>query len=101
MTSPTPSPRSQGSSGRPAGGDDRPAGDLAGLATAQLAVEGMHCESCVLLIEEVLAERPGVSSSSVDLESALATVAYDPSRLGLDDLRSTIEEAGYSATPVG
>jgi copper chaperone CopZ len=61
----------------------------------------MHCESCVLLIEEVLAERPGVSSSSVDLESALATVAYDPSRLGLDDLHSAIEEAGYSATPVG
>jgi copper chaperone CopZ len=98
MTSATPSPNGQGSSGQPAGGNDGPTGDL---STAQLAVEGMHCESCVLLIEEVLAERPGVSSSSVDLESALATVAYDPSRLGLDDLRSAIEEAGYSATPVG
>jgi copper chaperone CopZ len=98
MSSDTPSLRGQGSSGQSTGGDDRPTGDL---ATAQLAVEGMHCESCVLLIEEVLAERPGVSSSSVDLESALATVAYDPSRLGLDDLRSAIEEAGYSATPVG
>jgi copper chaperone CopZ len=98
MTSATPSPHGQGSSDQSASGDDAPTGDL---ATAQLAVEGMHCESCVLLIEEVLAERPGVSSSSVDLESALATVAYDPSRLGPDDLRSAIEEAGYSATPVG
>ncbi len=71
------------------------------VATAQLAVAGMHCASCVALIQESLAERTGVISASVDLDSARATVGYDPSLVGLDELRSTVEEAGYSATPVG
>ena len=54
-----------------------------------------------LLIEEALTERAGVRSAAVDLDSGRATVGYDPSLLGVDELRSTIEEAGYSATPVG
>lgn len=61
----------------------------------------MHCASCVALIEESLVELDGVASASVDLDSARAVIAYDPSRLGIDDLRSAIAEAGYSATTVG
>jgi copper chaperone len=94
MSSPSPAPS-------PAGHESADEPVTGGLVTIELAVEGMHCESCVLLIQEVLAERSGVSSSSLDLDSALATVAYDPSRLGPDDLRSAIEEAGYTATPAG
>jgi copper chaperone CopZ len=90
MTSPTSSPAPL-----EAGAHQSPA------VTAELVVTGMHCEACVALIEEVLSERAGVESASVDLETSRATVAYDPSVLGPDDLRSAIEEAGYSATPVG
>jgi Cu+-exporting ATPase len=61
----------------------------------------MHCGSCVALIEEALGERAGVVSASVDLDSGRAMVDYDPSSLGVDDLRSVIAEAGYTATPVG
>jgi copper chaperone CopZ len=61
----------------------------------------MHCDACVALIEESLTEQPGVSSAVVDLASARAVVGFDPSVIGIDGLRSTIEEAGYSATPVG
>jgi P-type Cu+ transporter len=70
------------------------------VATAELAVTGMHCASCVALIQESLIERTGVISASVDLDSARAKVGYDPALVGLDDLQSTVEEAGYSATPV-
>jgi copper chaperone CopZ len=70
-------------------------------ATVQLSVEGMHCGSCVALIEESLVDTAGVMSASVDLDSARAVVDYDPSLVGVDDLRSTIADAGYSATPVG
>jgi len=64
-------------------------------------VAGMHCAACVALIEEALTDRAGVSSAAVDLESGRAIVGYDPTLLDLDELRSTIHEAGYSATPAG
>jgi copper chaperone CopZ len=70
-------------------------------ATVQLSVEGMHCGSCVALVEESLVETAGVVSASVDLASARAVVDYDPSLVGVDGLRSTIAGAGYSATAVG
>ena len=48
-----------------------------------------------------MAEQAGVSQATVDLDSGRAVVRYDPDVLGLDDLRATVAEAGYSATPVG
>jgi Cu+-exporting ATPase len=69
--------------------------------TAELHIEGMHCASCVALIEESLTDRAGVTAASVDLDSARAVVHYDPSLVDPDDLRATIAEAGYSATMVG
>jgi copper chaperone CopZ len=72
-----------------------------GSATIELAVEGMHCEACVALIEESLSERVGVTGASVDLDSARAVVSYDPSVVGVEDLRTTVADAGYSSAPVG
>jgi copper chaperone CopZ len=70
------------------------------IAVAQLTVEGMHCGSCVALIEETLNERAGVTAALVDLDSARAVIEYDPSTLDLEEIRAAIAEAGYSATPV-
>jgi copper chaperone CopZ len=66
----------------------------------ELSVEGMHCESCVALIEETLREDPRVSSVSVDLESGRASVVVDRAALTPDELCATIVELGYQATPV-
>jgi copper ion binding protein len=71
------------------------------VAVAQLTVEGMHCASCVALIEEVLGERAGVTAAQVDLQAARAVVEYDPSALDVEQIRAAIAEAGYTATPVG
>jgi Cu+-exporting ATPase len=79
----------------------QPAGHASSPATIEFAVEGMHCGSCVALIEEVLAEQPGVSAASVDLESARAVVTFTRTDLSVEQLQSAIEEVGYSATPVG
>ncbi len=70
------------------------------IAVAQLTVEGMHCGSCVALIEETLNEREGVTAALVDLESARAVIEYDSSTLGVEDIRAAIAGAGYAATPV-
>jgi P-type Cu+ transporter len=69
--------------------------------TAELHIEGMHCASCVALIEESLSERAGVTEAAVDLDSSRAVVRYDPAVVGPDELRATIVEAGYTAAPVG
>jgi copper chaperone CopZ len=69
-------------------------------AVAVLAVEGMHCGSCVALVEETLVEDLGVSRAAVDLESGRATVAYDPARFTVADLCDAVAAAGYTATPV-
>ncbi len=53
------------------------------------------------LVEESLSEQDGVIGATVDLDSARAVVHYDPSKLGVDELRATVAEAGYSATRVG
>jgi copper chaperone CopZ len=78
----------------------QPVEHTAPLATVEFAVEGMHCGSCSALIEETLAEQPGVSAASVDLESAKAVVSFTPTDLSVEQLQSAIAEVGYSATPV-
>ena len=78
--------------------DARPDGAPEG-ATAVLVVEGMHCGSCVALIEETLVEDLGVAGASVDLASSLATVTYDPARFTVDDLCDAVVAAGYRAVP--
>ena len=65
-------------------------------AVAQLTIDGMHCGSCVALIEETLNELDGVMAALVDLDSARAVVEYDPSMLGVDEIRTAIAGAGYS-----
>jgi copper chaperone CopZ len=98
MTSPSPAPSPSQHPADPAV-DPRPAGGAS--TTVHLAVDGMHCDACVALIEESLTEQAGVGSASVDLASARAVVAYDPSVIGVDGLCATVGEAGYTATPVG
>lgn len=70
-------------------------------AAVELAISGMHCESCVALVEEVLTEQDGVRSATVDLEAARAVVRFDPRRIGVDELRAAVAEAGYAAAVAG
>ena len=70
-------------------------------ASVEFLVEGMHCGSCVALIEETLQEQAGVSSATVDLDSARAVVGFDPSQIDVDALTAAVAEAGYAATLAG
>jgi len=70
------------------------------LATAELAVGGMHCGACATRIEGALAEQVGVVSASVNLATTRAFVAYDPETVGVPELCGAVDGAGYSAAPV-
>jgi copper chaperone CopZ len=71
-----------------------------GTATVEFEVGGMHCASCVALIEETLAAEPGVRAVSVDLDARRTTVTFDPGVLTVDDLTGAVVGAGYEVTPL-
>uniref|UniRef100_A0A8D1K2W2 Copper-transporting ATPase 2 n=1 Tax=Sus scrofa TaxID=9823 RepID=A0A8D1K2W2_PIG len=59
--------------------------------TLHLRVDGMHCKSCVLNIEENIGQLPGVQSIRVSLEKRTARVQYDPSCVSPGALQAAIE----------
>lgn len=68
-------------------------------AIAELTVEGMHCQSCASLIEEVLLDDSGVAAAVVDLGAARAVVTYLPAMTTVDRLCDLAAAAGYQASP--
>ncbi|MDO8493386.1 MAG: heavy metal translocating P-type ATPase, partial [bacterium] len=60
-------------------------------------VQGMHCASCVSLIEGSLKGIPGISSATVNLASNKATVSYNPAIVTEDHIKSAVAGAGYKA----
>ena len=67
---------------------------------AVLAVEGIHCASCVQLIEMRVGEIAGVESVDVGLVSHRARVRWQDGGVGLSDITAAIARAGYRAWPV-
>ncbi len=66
-----------------------------------LNIGGMTCAACVSHVENALREVDGVESSAVNLATERATVQYTADVADVDDLRSAIEDAGYSVLGVG
>jgi Cu+-exporting ATPase len=66
---------------------------------AILDLEGMTCASCAMRIEKGLKKVPGVRDASVNLATEKATVVFDPSITGLEQMVRKVEAVGYKATP--
>ncbi|MEF8795239.1 MAG: heavy-metal-associated domain-containing protein, partial [Salinivenus sp.] len=56
-------------------------------------IDGMHCEHCVDMVEDVLADLDGVTVQDVEVGSA--QVAYDPAEVTDDVLAAALDDAGY------
>ncbi|MFK4448693.1 Cu+-exporting ATPase [Caballeronia udeis] len=67
------------------------------LSTAEFAIGGMTCASCVRRVEKALAKVPGVGQVSVNLATEKATVHADTS-VSRDQLVAAVTKAGYEAT---
>ncbi|WP_112263103.1 heavy-metal-associated domain-containing protein [Lentzea terrae] len=63
-------------------------------------VEGMHCGSCALLIDDALEDLPGVQSTQTTVKQGRSTVELDPSQSAPEDVIRAIEELGYQASPM-
>jgi Cu+-exporting ATPase len=60
-----------------------------------LPITGMTCANCVATVERNLKKLDGVQGAVVNLSSERAMVEFDPEKLGLTDLISRVERAGY------
>lgn len=69
--------------------------------SAELALEGMSCASCVGRIESALKAVTGVIDASVNLASEKAYVRFIAANLPPERLLSAVEKAGYRATYLG
>lgn len=68
------------------------------MQTVTLHIQGMACAGCTNAVMQALQGVPGVESVEVVLSDAQATVRFDPARVQPDQLKSAVEQAGYSVT---
>jgi P-type Cu2+ transporter len=73
--------------------------DAAGLATAELYLEGVYCAACVWLVERLPQLAPGVVESRLDLGRGRATVVWDPRAIPLSRIARTLDALGYRPHP--
>lgn len=59
-------------------------------------VKGMHCASCVVLIQNKIAKVPGVVSASVGLTNEKAKVVFSGSPVPVESLNNAISPFGYT-----
>lgn len=70
------------------------------MQTVELNIGGMTCGGCVKSVTKVLSETDGVASAQVDLDSAKASVQFNPDKTNVATLISAVEEAGFDAQAV-
>lgn len=75
---------------RPCGGE---------LRSIDLVVEGVHCASCVWLIEKLPRFAPGVIAARLDVRRARVRVTWDPQRARLAEVARALDSLGYPPHP--
>lgn len=68
------------------------------MSTLVLAIAGMHCASCGMLIDEAVEDLPGVVRSRTDGRTERTTVELDGTGAGTPEIVAAIEAEGYRAT---
>jgi Cu2+-exporting ATPase len=69
------------------------------LSRTSLVLEGVHCASCVWLVERVPLLLPGVARAELDIRRALVTIEWDPAAISLSAVARTLESLGYPPHP--
>ena len=61
-----------------------------------LKIEGMHCQSCAVLLKDALQDL-GVKNSRIDSKKGTAEIEFDERKISPDNIRKIIEKEGYKA----
>ncbi|MCI8575759.1 MAG: cation-translocating P-type ATPase, partial [Bacilli bacterium] len=62
-----------------------------------LAIDGMTCSACSNGLEKYLNKQHGITSASVNLVMANATIMYDEKILGLSKIEEFVKKAGFKS----
>ena len=60
-----------------------------------LRIEGMHCASCTMNVENFLIRLDGIFDVKADLTSGTAFIRYDGSKVTVDDMEVVINNLGF------
>ncbi len=67
------------------------------ITTKTFPIKGMHCASCVSVIEKSVGKLDGVEECNVNLATEQATVKYDPSKVTKETISTAVKNVGYQA----
>ncbi len=67
------------------------------METKTYPIKGMHCASCVRLIERAVGKVAGVNKANVNLATEQLTVAFNKDECSSEKIASAVESAGYKA----
>ena len=70
-----------------------------GPSHVELYLEGVHCASCVWLVERVPMLLPGVVRAELNVRRALARVEWDESAIALSTIARGLDRLGYAPHP--
>ena len=65
------------------------------MKETNLKIEGMHCAGCSTRLEKILNNLDGVEIAKVSLEEKKATIKYDETKINIESIKETIEDAGF------
>lgn len=71
------------------------------IASAEILIEGLACVCCAEAIERAVRATPGVAGAHLDYGADLLRIAYDPLRVGEDELRAPVRDSGYRCSGDG
>ena len=62
-----------------------------------LTIPAIHCDGCVATVTRVLQALPSVEITQADTETKVVRVQFDESAVSVDQIRSALDEVGFSA----
>ncbi len=65
----------------------------------QLKIQGMHCASCAMLIDDELEELDGVTKAKTSFAKQRTDVDFDETKVAPDVIIAKIAALGYQAAP--
>lgn len=69
------------------------------MATQHFQLEGLHCTSCVMNLEGMEEDAPGIHKVNADFKSSRMRVEFDESKQSVEGIQALVSEMGYIAIP--